>query len=76
MNKIIYTLFFSLMLLGCVATASTIKNNQPIPRAQIIEHDSKEMLELVSEMEENRVKTIYVVVISEPEVITAKPLTK
>ena len=45
MNKIIYTLFFSLMLLGCVATASTIKNNQPIPRAQIIEHDSKEMLE-------------------------------
>tara|TARA_Y100001970_G_C13856470_1_gene661951 strand:+ start:316 stop:510 length:195 start_codon:yes stop_codon:yes gene_type:complete len=64
------------MLLGCVATASTIKNNQPIPRAQIIEHDNKEMLELVSEMEENRVKTIYVVVISEPEVITAKPLTK
>ena len=76
MNKIFYILFLGLILLGCVATASTAKNNIPAPAAQIIEQNTDEMLELVHEMEENRVKAIYVVVISEPEIIIAKPPEK
>tara|TARA_R110000824_G_scaffold5923_8_gene27131 strand:- start:1014 stop:1265 length:252 start_codon:yes stop_codon:yes gene_type:complete len=73
MNKTFYTLFFGLALLGCVATASTVNNTPAGPAAQIIEHNNDEMLELVHDMEEERVKAIYVVVISEPEVIIAKP---
>ena len=76
MNKIFYILFLGLILLGCVATASTVNNNTPAPAGQIIEQDTDEMLELVREMEENRVKAIYVVVISEPEIIIAKPPEK
>jgi len=47
-----------------------------VPAGQIIEQDNDEMLELAYDLEEERVKAIYVVVISEPEVITAKPPEK
>ena len=73
MNRNFYTLLFGLMLLGCVATASTANNTPTSPKAEIIEQDNGEMLELIQEMEEERVKAIYVVVISEPEIIIAKP---
>ena len=76
MNKIFYTLFFGLTLLGCVATASTLNNQSSSPKGQIIERNIDEMLELARDVEEERVKAIYVVVISEPEIITAKPLEK
>ena len=39
MNKIFYILFLGLILLGCVATASTVNNNTPAPAGQIIEQD-------------------------------------
>jgi PBP1b-binding outer membrane lipoprotein LpoB len=76
MNKIFYTLFLGLVLLGCVATVATSNNVPPVPAGQIIEQDNDEMLELAYDLEEERVKAIYVVVISEPEVITAKPPEK
>ena len=79
MKNIFYTLFFGLMLLGCVATASTVKNIPVTPAAEIIDIDinyDKEMLDLARDMEEERVKAIYVVVISEPEIITARPPKK
>ena len=73
MNKNFYTLFLGLTLLGCVATASTVNNIPSSPKAQIIEQNNIEMLELAHDMEEERIKAIYVVVISEPEIIIAKP---
>ena len=73
MNRNFYTLFFGLTLLGCVATASTVNNTPPAPAGEIVDLDNGETLELIQEMEEERVKAIYVVVISEPEIITAKP---
>tara|TARA_Y100000296_G_C5174430_1_gene259204 strand:+ start:930 stop:1160 length:231 start_codon:yes stop_codon:yes gene_type:complete len=76
MNKIFYTLFLGLVLFGCVATAATSNNVSSVPPGEIIEQDNDEMLELAYDLEEERVKAIYVVVISEPEVITAKPPEK
>jgi PBP1b-binding outer membrane lipoprotein LpoB len=76
MNKTFYILLLGLTLLGCVATASAVKTLQPAPPAVIIEQNHDEMLELAHDMEEERVKTIYVVVISEPEIVTAKPPEK
>ena len=76
MNKIFYTLFLCLVLFGCVATASTVNNVPPVPKAQIIEQNNDEMLELAHDIEEERVKAIYVVVISEPEIVIAKPPEK
>ena len=73
MSKILSFCFALLILVGCVASASSVKNISSPPPAEIIEQNSDEMLELMAEMEEERVKAIYVVVISEPEVITAKP---
>jgi hypothetical protein len=76
MNKTFYTLLFALTLFGCVASASSVKNVPSSPAAEIIEQNSNEMLQLVTDMEEERVQAIYVVVISEPEIITAKPPKK
>ena len=76
MNKIFYILFLGLTLLGCVATAAAVKTLQPATPPAEIEQNHNEMLELARDMEEERVKTIYVVVISEPEIITAKPPEK
>ena len=79
MNRNFYTLLFGLTLLGCVATASTVSTADNVPFApagQIVEQNNDEMLELMHDMEEERVKAIYVVVISEPEIVTAKPPEK
>ena len=76
MNKIFNFLFVSLMLFGCVASASSIKDKILIPEAQIVEQDYDEMLELAKEMDQERIPAIYVVIISEPEIITAKPPEK
>ncbi len=76
MNKIFNFLFVSLMLFGCVASASSIKNKILMPEAQIVEQDYDEMLELAKEMDQERIPAIYVVIISEPEIITAKPPEK
>tara|TARA_Y100000310_G_scaffold46916_1_gene43546 strand:- start:1 stop:195 length:195 start_codon:yes stop_codon:yes gene_type:complete len=64
------------MLFGCVASASSIKNKILMPEAQIVEQDYDEMLELAKEMDQERIPAIYVVIISEPEIITAKPPEK
>ena len=64
------------MLFGCVASASSIKDKILIPEAQIVEQDYDEMLELAKEMDQERIPAIYVVIISEPEIITAKPPEK
>ena len=76
MKKIFYFLFISFMLVGCLASASSTKNNISIPVEQIIEQDRDEMLELAREMDQERIPAIYVVVISEPEIITARPPEK
>ena len=73
MSKIFYILFFCMVLFGCVATASTFDKTPEVPKAQIIEQNYNEMLQLAKDMEEERVKAIYVVVISEPEIIISKP---
>jgi len=76
MSKVFNFLFISLMLIGCVASTSYIESKASLPPAKIIEQDRNEMLELAKEMEEERIQAIYIVVISEPEIITAKPLGK
>ena len=59
-----------------MANASSVKEQDPLPKGQIIEQMNSEMLELAIEMEQERYPAIYVVIISEPEIITAKPLGK
>tara|TARA_Y100001973_G_C5197654_1_gene335416 strand:+ start:856 stop:1086 length:231 start_codon:yes stop_codon:yes gene_type:complete len=76
MNKTLYILLFALTLFGCIAGASSVKNIPSSHAAEIIEQNSNEMLELVTDMEKERVQAIYVVVISESELITAKPPEK
>ena len=73
MNKIFYSLFLGLVLFGCVAATSSVKNVSDPLSAQMIEKNNDEVLELARDMEQERVKAIYIVVISEPEIITAKP---
>jgi len=76
MNKTFYILLLGLTLLGCVASASAVKTLQSPAPGVIVKQNHNEMLELARDMEEERVKTIYVVVISEPEIVTAKPPEK
>ncbi len=64
------------MLLGCVASASSLKSESSVPIGQIIEKNSDEMLELAVEADQERIPAIYVVIISEPETITARPPEK
>ena len=73
MKKIINFLFTSLILIGCVASASSIKGEVYAPMGQIVEQMPDEMLELANEVEQERVPAIYVVIISEPEIVIAKP---
>ena len=76
MRKIFYFLFISLMLVGCLASVSSTKNNMSIPVEQLVEQNYDEMLELAREMDQERTPAIYIVVISEPEIITANPSRK
>ena len=76
MNKILSFCFAVLVLVGCVTGASIIKDTSPAPKGEIIEQMTDEMLELAKEMDQERSPAIYVVVISEPVVITAKPPEK
>ena len=76
MKKIINFLVVSLMLIGCVASASSIKNEVFAPKGQIVEMAHDEMLELARDTDRERIPAIYVVVISEPEIIIAKPPEK
>ena len=64
------------MLAGCLASTLSTKNTMSMPAEQIAGQDYNEMLELAREMDQERVQAIYIVVISEPEIITAKPLEK
>jgi len=73
MKRIFNFLFFSLVLFGCVASSAAMKSETSLPAAEIVEQNYDGMLELAYEMDQERVHAIYVVVISEPEVITAKP---
>ena len=71
MNKLFSFLIVTLILIGCATNASNIKNKASLPSAPMIEHD--EMLKMAKDMDQERVPAIYVVVISQPEIITAKP---
>lgn len=73
MLKILKYILICTFLIGCVASASSLKSERQAPTAQIIERNYDEMLELAKEMDQERTPAIYIVVISEPEVIVAKP---
>jgi len=73
MKKIINFLFASLILIGCMANASSVKTTTPTPKGHIIEKSNQEMLELAMDMDDERTHAIYVVIISEPEIVIAKP---
>jgi len=74
MKKILNFVFASIILIGCVAGASSVKKNDYVPKGQIIERATDEMLELAQDSDQERIPAIYVVIISEPETIVAKPL--
>jgi hypothetical protein len=71
MNKIFNFLFASLFLIGCVASASSVKYGSTAQKSYMTERTHDEMLELVRETEQERIPAIYVVIISEPEIITS-----
>ena len=73
MSKILSFCFALLILVGCVTGTSIISGAAPSPEKIAIEHITDEMLELASDIEQERTAAIYVVVISEPEIIIAKP---
>ena len=70
MSKILSFCFALLILVGCVTGTSIIGGKTIMPE---IAHMADEMLELASDIEQERTAAIYVVVISEPEIIIAKP---
>ena len=76
MNKIFNFLFTSLILIGCMSTAASVRNEIPVQKEQTFEQASDELLELARETDQERVPAIYVVIISQPETITARPLEK
>ena len=73
MLKILKYLSICVLLASCVASATALKKDGPQPAAQIIDQDYDEMLEMAKEMDQERTPAIYIVVISEPEVVIAKP---
>ena len=73
MLKALKYIAICLLLFGCVASASSLNKRVHKPAAQLIEQNYDEMLELAREMDQERTPAIYIVVISEPEVISAKP---
>jgi hypothetical protein len=76
MSKILSFCFALLILVSCVAGTSIINSEAPGPKDVVDEHMTDEMLELANDMDQDRIQAIYVVVISEPEIITAKPPEK
>ena len=76
MKNIIKILIASLILLGCVAKASSVVTKEYAPKGQIVERTNDDMLEWAMEMNDERTPAIYVVIISEPEIIIAKPPEK
>ena len=73
MLKILKYLSICVLLASCVASASALKKDGPQPAAQIIDQNYDEMLEMAKEMDQERTPAIYIVVISEPEVVIARP---
>tara|TARA_R100000008_G_scaffold70709_1_gene48394 strand:+ start:993 stop:1244 length:252 start_codon:yes stop_codon:yes gene_type:complete len=73
MLKILKYISICVLLASCVASASALKKDSPQPAAQIIDQNYDEMLEMAKEMDQERTPAIYIVVISEPEVVIAKP---
>tara|TARA_Y100000310_G_scaffold311139_1_gene357154 strand:+ start:2136 stop:2372 length:237 start_codon:yes stop_codon:yes gene_type:complete len=76
MSKLFNFLFASIILIGCVASASSVKKEMPAPMGQIVERATDEMLELARDSDQERIPAIYVVIISEPETVIAKPPEK
>ena len=73
MLKILKYLSICLLFASCVASATALKKDAPQPAGQIVEQEYDEMLQLAKEMDQERTPAIYIVVISEPEVVVAKP---
>ena len=73
MLKILKYLSICVLFASCVASATSLKKDNSQPVAQIIDQDYDEMLEMAKEMDRERTPAIYIVVISEPEVVIAKP---
>tara|TARA_Y100001973_G_C5080460_1_gene272207 strand:- start:257 stop:508 length:252 start_codon:yes stop_codon:yes gene_type:complete len=73
MLKILKYISICVLLASCVASATALKKDGPQPAAQIIDQNYDEMLEMAKEMDQERTPAIYIVVISEPEVVIAKP---
>ena len=75
MLKILKYLSICVLFVSCVASATALKkdSNHPAPAAEIVNQNYDEMLELAKEMDQERAPAIYVVIISEPEIITAMP---
>ena len=73
MLKILKYLSICVLLASCVASATSLKKDAPQPAAQIIDQNYDEMLEMAKEMDQERTPAIYIVVISEPEVVIARP---
>ncbi len=73
MLKILKYLSICVLFASCVASATSLNRETPQPAAQIIDQDYDEMLEMAKEMDQERTPAIYIVVISEPEVVIAKP---
>lgn len=73
MLKILKYLSICVLFVSCVASATALKKQPVQPAAEIVEQNYDEMLELAKEMDQERAPAIYIVVISEPEVVIAKP---
>ena len=73
MLKILKYISICVLLASCVASATALKKDGPQPAAQIIDQNYDEMLEMAKEMDQERTPAIYIVVISEPEVVIARP---
>ena len=73
MLKILKYMSICVLFVSCVASATALKKDNPQPAAQIIDQNYDEMLEMAKEMDQERPPAIYIVVISEPEVVIARP---
>ena len=76
MLKILKYISICVLLFGCAASAASLEREKATPKAQIIEQDYDEMLELAKQMDQERKPAIYIVVISSPEIVTATPSKK
>jgi len=76
MFEILKYISICVLLFGCAANAVSLEREKTTPKAQIIEQDYDEMLELAKQMDQERKPAIYIVVISSPEIVTAMPPKK